>query len=296
VATHPPIRAAGAVVWRHGSREPEVLLVHRQRYPDWSLPKGKLDPGESGPAAAVREVAEETGVRVRLGPPLPDQHYTVDSVGGPRAKVVSYWAARAPADNDVSAFDANDEVDEVRWSRLSKARRRLTYARDVDLLECFAEAPPISAPLVVVRHADARRREGWKGDDTERPLSAAGHHQSAGLVSLLAAYGIRRVVTSDALRCVDTMLPFVNASRSAIRLEPALSQEDANPKIVARQLRRALDGRTRVAFCSHRPVLPLIFETLGIEPVTIEPADVVVVHRRQGNVTAVEHHGRPPSD
>ena len=90
------VRAAGAVVTRKGG---DVLLVHRPRYDDWSFPKGKLDPGEHAVTAAVREVAEETGLDVRLGPPLPGQRYRL---ANGRTKAVSYWTARVVGDDDVS--------------------------------------------------------------------------------------------------------------------------------------------------------------------------------------------------
>ncbi len=265
-------------------------MIHRQRYDDWSFPKGKLNAGESSPAAAVREVVEETGVRVRLGPPLPDQQYTVGGDAGPRTKLVSYWAARAPTGSDVSGFEANDEVDEVRWCALSQARQRLTYPRDLDLLGRFETLPHGSAPLVIIRHAESLDRESWAGDDSERPLSAAGQRQSDTLVSLLRAYGVRRVASSDAVRCVDTVLPFVNAAKTAVKLDAGLSEEEFDPQVVERRMRRALAGRARVAFCTHRPALPLISESLGIEPLSLAPADVVVVHRLPGEVIAVEHH------
>src|SRR5215212_1167668 len=98
------VRAAGAVVLRRG----QVLLVHRPAYDDWSFPKGKLDRGEPSPVAAVREVGEETGVRVRLGMPLSTQSYP----HGGRTKVVDYWVARVIGDHDVSGYLVNDEIDE----------------------------------------------------------------------------------------------------------------------------------------------------------------------------------------
>ena len=88
-----------------------MLLVHRPKYDDWSFPKGKLDRGERAAAAAVREVAEETGLRVRLGPPLSSQRYAVS--GG--MKTVHYWTGTPVGDADVSGYTPNDEIDEVEW-------------------------------------------------------------------------------------------------------------------------------------------------------------------------------------
>jgi len=289
VALNRPIRAAGAVVWRYGSIEPEVVVIHRPRWSDWSLPKGKLDPGESAPAAAVREVLEETGLRVRLGVPLPDQHYHVGD-GQPRPKIVSYWAARAGSDADLRRFQPNDEVDKVRWLPLSVAQQRLSYGHDVGLVEGFAQAAYDSSPLLVIRHAQARDRKTWRGEDSERTLNAAGSRQAIALSPLLAAYGVRRVVSSDAALCVDTVLPFANATRAKVELDPNLSEQCADPGRIAKRLSTALADRRRIAYCSHRPVLPDVFVALGIEPRAMSAADVVVLHRADGAVVATEHH------
>ena len=107
----PVVQAAGCVVWRYGTTEPEVLLVHRPKYDDWSYAKGKLDRGESFAAAAVREVAEETGLTVRLGPRLPHQEYPVN---GSRRKRVAYWAAPAPPRANITTYEANHEIDDLR--------------------------------------------------------------------------------------------------------------------------------------------------------------------------------------
>jgi 8-oxo-dGTP diphosphatase len=124
------VRAAGGVVLRRSKGgEPEVLLVHRPRYDDWSLPKGKCEPGETDEACARREVHEETGLRVKLGDPLPDVRYE-DHRG--RSKVVRYWVMQ-PLD-DSSPFVPNDEVDKIRWCSLRDARKRLSYDHDRDLL------------------------------------------------------------------------------------------------------------------------------------------------------------------
>ncbi len=286
------IRAAGAVVWRHGNNEPEVVLIHRPKWADWSLPKGKLDLGEPTPAAAAREVNEETGLTVRLGPALPDQHYDVGD-GAPRPKLVSYWAARARGDADLTRFEPNDEVDEARWLPLSQARQQLTYPHDAVLLESFARTSYDSSPLLVVRHAQAHSRKTWKGNDSERTLNGTGDRQAVALASLLTAYGVRRVLSSDAVRCVDTVLPFVNAASSRMRLVTALSEEASDTERIRVVMQRVLSGHGRIAICSHRLVLPDIFSALGLEPVAMSPADVVVVHRSGGRAVAVEHHSAP---
>ena len=117
------VKAAGGVVVRDG----RVLLVHRSRYDDWTLPKGKLDPGESFEDAALREVEEETGLRCSLGRELPSTEYEVDG----RAKVVRYWLMAPVAE---PAFVPNDETDEVRWVTRDEALALLSYDRDRDVL------------------------------------------------------------------------------------------------------------------------------------------------------------------
>lgn len=125
------VRAAGCVVWRRRAGDVEVLVVHRPRYDDWSFPKGKLDPGETDAACAVREVEEETGITGTIGTELPGTRY-VDRKG--RDKVVRYWELAA----DDAPFVPNDEVDEVRWLTPAEARRLLSYDRDRAVLDAFA--------------------------------------------------------------------------------------------------------------------------------------------------------------
>ncbi|WP_461030395.1 NUDIX hydrolase [Streptomyces sparsus] len=122
------VRAAGCVLWRpspHGP--PEVALVHRPRYDDWSFPKGKLDRGETAARAAVREVLEETGMACRLGARLPSAHYRANGL----PKEVSYWTAEALG----GVFVPNDEVDRLLWLPPEAAAEHLTHPRDRDLLE-----------------------------------------------------------------------------------------------------------------------------------------------------------------
>ena len=125
-ALGPDIVAAGAIVLRP-DRGGEVLLVHRPRYDDWSFPKGKCDAGETFEATAAREVAEETGLQVTFGPPLPEARYRDHK---DRPKLVRYWAMEVAG----GAFVPNDEVDAVAWLAVDAAADQLTYSHDVALL------------------------------------------------------------------------------------------------------------------------------------------------------------------
>jgi 8-oxo-dGTP pyrophosphatase MutT (NUDIX family) len=125
------VRAAGGVVWRMDDRAPEVLLVHRPKYDDWTFPKGKLDPGETYEQAALREVHEETGLECVLGHELAGVEYR-DAKGRP--KTVRYWEMSIVA----GAFAPNAEVDEIRWLTLVDAAALLTYRHDGEVLRSFA--------------------------------------------------------------------------------------------------------------------------------------------------------------
>jgi 8-oxo-dGTP diphosphatase len=123
------VRAGGGVVWRRGPDGLEVLLIHRPRYDDWSFPKGKAEGEESDEEAAVREVEEEIGLRLVPGPELESTRYR-DSKG--RRKVVRYWAMELPYGAEPVAGDG---VDEVRWVAFEDAPARLTWDRDLSVLD-----------------------------------------------------------------------------------------------------------------------------------------------------------------
>ena len=126
--TEATIQAAGCVLWRRSSAGPELALVYRPKWSDWSWPKGKLKQGESPEAAAHREVLEETGYTCRLGTKLPTPPQYIDHKG--RLKEVDYWAAEATG----GSFKPNDEVSALVWLTPEKARERLTHERDRELI------------------------------------------------------------------------------------------------------------------------------------------------------------------
>lgn len=286
----PDVIAAGAVVTRRSpaTGERQVLLVHRPRYDDWSFPKGKLDPGEHVTACAVREVAEETGLRIRLGTPLRDQRYRV---AGDRMKTVHYWMGRVVGDDDVTCYAVNREIDAVEWVDWSRAGERITYRRDREVLDDAWEHRRATQPVVVVRHGAALARKRWDGDDRRRPLTPEGRGQAAALVAVLGAYGITELVSSSSTRCVETLQPYADSCGRTLRTLDALSEEDATPAGVAAVVAEVLGSGRRAAICSHRPVLPDVLAALGVPATALVPSGFVVVHRRRNETWATEIHG-----
>jgi len=283
------IQAAGVVAFRSGR---EVLVVHRPKYDDWSFPKGKLERGEHPTAAAVRETEEEAGLRVRLGRPLSGQRYPVR--GG--HKRVRYWTGRAvdPADDDVSRHVREGEIDQAAWLPAEVALRRLTYRHDRATLREALGVRKKTTTLIVLRHAEARSRRLWHDDDRLRPLLAVGRRQADALEQVLAAYGVRRVATSSSVRCVETVEPYAEASGLSLEATPVLSEEvatRAEVRTLVRGLRHDAEEAGPTAICTHRPVLPLVFDALGLEDPKLEKGEMLVLHLRRGTVRAVERHG-----
>jgi 8-oxo-dGTP diphosphatase len=239
--------------------------VHRPKYDDWSWAKGKLDPGEEWPVAATRETAEETGLDVHLGIPLPAASYTVlDRTGVPATKQVRYWAAEVVGGHGRLV----NEIDEVAWLDVLTAHDRLDYSRDRDQLRAVVRADAAGRlttwPLAVVRHAKARPRGSWRPPDPERPLDERGEQQARAIVPLLAAFGVTRLVSSSSVRCADTLRPYAAATGLPLRLRDGLSEEGyaADPERSAHHLRRVVERGAPTALCSHGPVLPSLLGSL----------------------------------
>ncbi len=286
-----PILAGGAVVTReHSLRGTEVVIVHRKRYDDWTLPKGKVEAGESLPVCAVREVHEETGVTIRLGVPLDSISYEAGNAG---LKKVDYWGGIV-LDSVRRAPDA--EVDVVSWLPVRAALSRLTYSHDHFLVQQYLEQPP-TTPLIILRHAKAMDRKDWSRKDSARPINTRGRRQARMLVPMLNAYGVTKLVSSTSTRCVATVLPYAQQEELPIETHSLLSEEEGenNAKGVGRLMRKiraaTLKTGEPTAVCVHRPVLPHILDALDIAPATLVTGELLVAHlTSKGTVHALERH------
>ena len=285
------ITAAGTVVLRPvADREPDVLLVHRPRYDDWSLPKGKIDPDEYLAGCAVRETREEAAVDVRLGLPLDRITYPV----GGGAKTVSYWRARSLHEG-IHKPDA--EVDQILWLPASHAVRKVTYADERPLIAQAIALPDDATPLVILRHGKAMLRAHWTGRDQARSLDERGRRQSRLLVPLLDAFGVGRLTSSNAVRCLKTLQPYARVHRLEVEGWSTLTEEEAekNPKSVTtlmnRLARQTAESAVPLAICGHRPVLPLMLAAIGVPPQALKPGAAIVAHLSPtGEVLALEVH------
>jgi 8-oxo-dGTP pyrophosphatase MutT (NUDIX family) len=280
------IVAAGAVLWRwRHSGEVEIALVHRPRYGDWSLPKGKLDPGESIWAAAVREVREETGFEATLGRSLGQAQYRVDTPAA-ATKTVSYFAARAGN----GEFRPSKEVDELRWLPPEQALKLLSYQDDREIVRSFTTLPPDTAALLLVRHAKAGSRRDWDGTDELRPLSARGWKQVAALCPLLLLFGANRVHSAPLTRCGQTVAGLADDLGVPLVEEPLLSEAGYEPDReagVARLREIAAEGGTPVV-CSQGGVIPDAVARLAgesglmVDPVPSKKGSIWVLSFRRG--------------
>ncbi|GIT81663.1 ADP-ribose pyrophosphatase [Leifsonia sp. LS1] len=262
------IYAAGALCWRVVDDKIVVLVVHRTKYGDVTIPKGKVDPGETLPQTAVREIHEETGLKVALGLPLGVSSYPLSSG---REKIVHYWAAEvSPRAIEQSTFVPNGEIAAVEWVTVKKARGYLTYERDVEILDAFEgfvkQGITSTFSLIALRHGKAEPRGGWDGSDASRPLTDRGVKQAAGDVPTLLAWRPKRIVTSDAVRCVATVAPLAAATGIQPQRTHAISQdayEEGRGDVRGVIGKRVRAGKTAV-LCSHGPVLPEILREIAL--------------------------------
>ena len=286
------ISASGAVVFRGTPNDREVLVVHRPAYDDWSLPKGKVSSDEYLAVAAVREVAEETGYRVRLFQHLSPTRYQVAG----RPKIVHWWLAEAL---DEAPGDLDGEADVVEWWPVQRAIAQLSYHDDATTILQTMRARP-RPPVLVVRHAKAMNRKQWQGDDADRRLTERGRRQAKALVPLFEAFGVGELASSTSTRCMRTLAPYAEHAGLEVRAINAISEEaaEADPNGVIHamaQLRSvARDSARPLVICGHRPVLPAMFDFLGVAPGRVlKPAEVVLIYPGEQGPADKPHHILP---
>lgn len=253
------IIAAGGVVWRRDVKgEIEVLLVHRPHYDDWSLPKGKLEEGEALISCAYREILEETGLSVKLGPYVGSvEYYVPDGL-----KSVAYWCAALIEES--SFFHPNAEVDQILWLDLESATRRATRESDQYILDRFGVTPFDSSALIMLRHAKALERAEWQGEDEDRPLQLIGQLQAKRMLSLYQVFGLDEIYTSDAVRCLDTVSQMAKSLELIPNITNAVSEYTykKNKDKAIDFIKELIKKNKQIILCSHNPVLPRMMEKL----------------------------------
>lgn len=307
---HPTtVYAAGAVLWRIIGDDVHVLVIHRTEHKDISLPKGKVDPGETLPQTAVREIREETGIKVALGVPLGATEYVMPNG---KNKFVQYWAAEVTTKAiQKSKFVPNDEVAALEWLPLASARGELSYEPDKEILDNFAalvkDGVTRTFAVVVLRHGKATSPSDWRGEDATRPLTERGLTQAHGIVRTIAAWKPKRFISSTAARCKATIAPVAKALGKDVKSTNKISQDafesgKADVRYVVGQVVRK---RKSTVICTHGPVAPAVIRELALatgtprsaaldEASMLDTASFTVVHlsstHPSSGIIAVETH------
>lgn len=256
-----PLRASGGVVWRRRRDHIEVLLVHRPNRRDWSLPKGKPEPGENPLQTAVREVTEETGLPFTLGPFLTQVRY-------PRLdteKRVDYWSMRLDQNSDgtPAPMDA-DEIDGFQWMGLTAAEERLTYPIDTQVLRKFSAHGTVDISMLLVRHGSAGDRRSWSGNDDRRPLDRLGKAQAEAIAHTLGAFGPSSLYAARPFRCIQTLQPLAKRLALNVGETPELSEREfsASSAEGMQTLQALLEAPGTAVVCSQGGVIPTAVDQL----------------------------------
>ena len=286
------IRAAGALLWRDNSDlSLEVALIHRPRYDDWSLPKGKLEMGETALQCAYREVQEETGIRATFTRQLG----TVEYEESGQEKRVKYWAAHCALTN--SEFVPNEEVDQMKWLSPSQALEQATHDSDKSIIEKFMSEEQHTDTLIILRHTKSLERGDWDEEDSHRTLDETGFDQAQLLIKHLAPFAIDELYTSDYTRCVQTVTPLAHARGLSITAVPSLNEEsfELDPEkaiIFANALKQ---DEKNILICSHNPVIPSMLRGIlntklkNKDLIKLEPGDAWIVHRVRGEIVGLDY-------
>jgi 8-oxo-(d)GTP phosphatase len=285
------IRAAGALLWRQNTAgEIEVGLVHRPRYDDWSLPKGKIDGDETPLACAYREVLEETGIKARFTRQLGSVEYEDNGT----QKRVKYWVAQALG---APIFEPNDEVDQLRWLSPTDSLDLATHQSDKEMIERFLGIQEPTDTLIILRHTKALERGDWDGDDSLRTLSENGLAQAQSLIGHLAPFAIDEIYTSDFTRCVQTVTPLGESRGLAVSKVPSLNEAtfESDPERSITFANALKQDERNILICSHNPVIPTMLRGIlntklkNKDLIKLEPGDAWLVHRVKGEIVALDY-------
>lgn len=286
------IRAAGALLWRDNSDlSLEVALIHRPRYDDWSLPKGKLEMGETALQCAYREVQEETGIRATFTRQLG----TVEYEESGQEKRVKYWAAHCALTN--SEFVPNEEVDQMKWLSPSQALEQATHDSDKSIIEKFMSEEQHTDTLIILRHTKSLERGDWDEADSHRTLDETGFDQAQLLIKHLAPFAIDELYTSDYTRCVQTVTPLAHARGLSITAVPSLNEEsfELDPEKAISFANALKQDEKNILICSHNPVIPSMLRGIlntklkNKDLIKLEPGDAWIVHRVRGEIVGLDY-------
>lgn len=251
------MEAAGGVLWRRVAGQVQVAVVHRPRYNDWSLPKGKLDRHEQGVCAAVREVREETGAEAVVGRTLGESQYFVLDGSRTVPKTVRWWAMRAIGGH----FTPGPEVDALRWLDVAAAQQLVSAGRDVAPLAAFCEHPPETSTVLLLRHGRAGRKQEWSGPDELRPLDDVGRSQAQAAAAVLPVYGPALVLSAPPLRCRQTVQPLSVRLATEIEIDGDLGEDRA--EVMPERLLSLANGEPAFVACSQGGAIPYAVTTLA---------------------------------
>jgi len=286
------IRAAGALLWRETTeRTIEIALIHRPKYDDWTLPKGKIEEGETALQCAYRELIEETGITASFTRQLGTVEY---EESGQRKRVI-FWAAQCA--KDASQFIANEEVDQLEWLSPELALSKATHESDQQMIENFLSQSPRTDTLIILRHTKALERGDWDEEDSQRTLDELGFDQAQLLIKHLQPFAIEEIYTSDFTRCVQTVTPLAHSRGLSITQVPSLNEYVFNEDpLRSVSFANALkQDEKNILICSHNPVIPTMLRGIlntklkNKDLIKLEPGDAWIVHRVQGEIVGLDY-------
>jgi len=286
------IRAAGALLWRETKeRAIEIALIHRPRYDDWTLPKGKIEEGETALQCAYRELVEETGIKASFTRQLGSIDYMENGEG----KRVIFWAAHCAL--NASTFIANEEVDQLRWLPSEEAIELSTYQSDREMIANFQSQEQRTDTLIILRHAKALERGDWDEPDSQRTLNEVGFDQAQLLIKHLEPFAIDEVYTSDYTRCVQTVTPLAHARGLSITAVPSLNEQtfEEDPSRAVAFANALKQDEKNIVICSHNPVIPTMLRGIlntklkNKDLIKLEPGDAWIVHRVKGEIVGLDY-------